>query len=82
MGDFCLPNIILREAPGGAVEVAGLIDCGRSGVADRHQDLALAIRSITYNLGSVWVKPFLEAYGPPHPQTGKVAFFTLLDEFF
>jgi aminoglycoside phosphotransferase len=81
-GDFCLPNIILRRSPGGVVEIAGLIDCGRSGIADRHQDLALAVRSITYNFGGNWVEPFLEAYGLPHPHSEKLRFFTLLDEFF
>lgn len=81
-GDFCLPNIILRETPQGTVQVAGLIDCGRSGIADRYQDLALAIRSITYNFGDRWGAPFLQAYGLPNPNAGKVAFFTLLDEFF
>jgi aminoglycoside phosphotransferase len=52
-GDFCLPNIILKRGRDGCVEVAGLIDCGRAGIADRHQDLALAIRSIQGNWGGV-----------------------------
>ena len=81
-GDFSLPNIILRETQRGEVQVAGFIDCGRSGVADRHQDVALAIRSIVRNFGSEWVTPFLHAYGLPHPDPDTVAFFTLLDEFF
>jgi aminoglycoside 3'-phosphotransferase-2 len=81
-GDFCLPNIFLRRGPNGEVQIAGLIDCGRAGMADRHQDLALAVRSITHNFGSRWVAPFLQAYGLPHPQQEKLRFFTLLDEFF
>jgi aminoglycoside phosphotransferase len=81
-GDFCLPNIILRESPSGEVEVAGLIDCGRAGVADRYQDLALAMRSIDGNIGCEWVAPFLRAYGLADVREDKVAFFTLLDEFF
>jgi len=81
-GDFCLPNILLRQTERGAVQVVGLIDCGRAGIADRYQDVALAIRSITYNFGSEWVVPFLQAYGLPQPDPEKVAFFTLLDEFF
>lgn len=81
-GDFCLPNIVLDRVPSGGIHIAGLIDCGRSGIADRHQDLALAIRSITHNLGTEWVGPFLEAYGMPHPSEEKLSFFTLLDEFF
>jgi aminoglycoside phosphotransferase len=81
-GDFCLPNIILNRGPAGEVDIAGLIDCGRAGLADRHQDLALALRSIIHNFGSNWVAPFLRAYGLPNPEEEKLRFFTLLDEFF
>lgn len=81
-GDFCLPNVILRDAPRGHVEVAGFVDCGRAGVADRHQDLALAVRSILRNIGPGWVQPFLDAYGMPIPRPEMLSFFTLLDEFF
>lgn len=81
-GDFSLPNILLRQTEPGAVQVVGLIDCGRAGIADRHQDVALAIRSITRNFGSEWTVPFLRAYGLPQPDPEKIAFFTLLDEFF
>jgi aminoglycoside 3'-phosphotransferase-2 len=81
-GDYCLPNVVLRHAGPNTVELAGLIDCARAGIADRHQDLALAMRSITYNFGDRWVPAFLSAYGLPEPDAKKVAFFTLLDEFF
>jgi aminoglycoside 3'-phosphotransferase-2 len=81
-GDFCLPNIILSRGSNGEVQIAGLVDCGRAGIADRHQDLALAVRSILHNFGSPWVAPFFQAYGRPRPQEEKLRFFTLLDEFF
>ena len=81
-GDFCLPNVVLDRAADGTVQVVGLVDCGRAGVADRHQDLALAVRSIAHNLGRGWVRPFLQAYGLPHPQPERLRFYTLLDEFF
>ena len=81
-GDFCLPNVVLDRAEDGAVHIAGLVDCGRAGLADRHQDLALAIRSITHHFGRGWVAPFLRAYGLPHPQPERLRFYTLLDEFF
>jgi aminoglycoside phosphotransferase len=81
-GDYCLPNIILRQSAPGVVEVSGFIDCGRAGIADRHQDLALAIRSVAFNFGADWVSTFLTAYGLAEPDARKVAFFTLLDEFF
>jgi kanamycin kinase/aminoglycoside 3'-phosphotransferase-2 len=81
-GDFCLPNIILRRGGDGRVEVAGLVDCGRAGVADRYQDIALAIRSIEGNFGEEWVLPFLHAYGLQRADEEKVHFYLLLDEFF
>jgi aminoglycoside phosphotransferase len=81
-GDFCLPNIILDRGATGQVQIAGLIDCGRAGIADRHQDLALAVRSIVHNFGDACVRPFLEAYGLPQPNEEKLRFYTLLDEFF
>jgi aminoglycoside 3'-phosphotransferase-2 len=81
-GDFCLPNIILDRGASGQVQIAGLIDCGRAGIADRHQDLALAVRSIVHNFGGAWVAPFFEAYGLARPEEEKLRFYTLLDEFF
>lgn len=81
-GDFCLPNIILDRGTNGDVRIAGLVDCGRAGIADRYQDIALAVRSIVYNFGDIWVAPFLESYGLPQPHEEKLRFFTLLDEFF
>ena len=81
-GDFCPPNIILRRQPDGGVEVAGLIDCGRAGIADRYQDLALAERSIAFNFGAEWVAPFFAQYGLTDPDEAKLRFYRLLDEFF
>ena len=81
-GDCCLPNIILQRQPEGDVAIAGFIDCGRAGAADRYQDLALAARSITYNYGAEWLAPFFRRYGLDEPDAEKLSFFTLLDEFF
>ena len=80
-GDFCLPNILLTQS-GGELHVTGLVDCGRAGIGDRHQDLALAVRSLSYNLGSNAVAPFLSAYDRPRINPQTLEFFTVLDEFF
>ncbi len=80
-GDFCLPNVFLTQSEGG-LHVTGLVDCDRAGIGDRHQDLALAVRSLTYNLGPDTVAPFLSAYDGSRIDSRILEFFTILDEFF
>lgn len=76
-GDYCLPNIILHHN-----EVSGFIDLGRAGVADRYQDIALAVRSIAYNFGDQLISLFLKEYGIEEVDEEKIDFYQLLDEFF
>ncbi len=76
-GDYCMPNIIVD-----AGFRCGFIDLGRAGVADRYQDIALAVRSLIFNFGEQWVELFLRSYGLPDPDWSKIEFYKLLDEFF
>lgn len=77
-GDYCTPNVLIDPD---ALRVSGFIDWNRAGIADRYTDLALAARSIDYNFGAEWIPPFFEAYGI-EPDSAKLAFYKLLDEFF
>lgn len=81
-GDYCLPNVLIDPQQH---LITGYIDVGRAGVADRYQDLALAVRSIAYNFGSeseLLLREFWEAYEIEHPDLAQVAYHQLLDEFF
>jgi streptomycin 3"-kinase len=74
-GDACLPNFFFDPD---TLEVTGLIDVGRLGVADRYSDLALA----TIQLHDEWSAdpaPFLTAYGLPRLDQRRLEFYRLLD---
>lgn len=76
-GDYCMPNVIVNSC-----ELSGFVDWGSGGVADRHQDLALAARSLAYNWGEQWVPLLFEEYGPTCVDQQKLYYFRLLDELF
>jgi streptomycin 3"-kinase len=74
-GDACLPNFLFDPV---TVDVTGVIDVGRLGIADRYSDLAL----MTIQFHDEWSAdpaPFLAAYGLPKPDRRRLEFFRLLD---
>lgn len=76
-GDYCLPNVVVHQG-----RISGFVDLGRAGVSDRYRDLALAARSLAYNIGPEWVPLLFAEYGIARPDWPKVEFYKLLDEFF
>ena len=76
-GDYCLPNIMIHQQ-----KIAGFIDLHRAGIADRYQDIAIAIRSIRSNVGSGHEQTFFQEYGISEPDIHKIEYYMLLDEFF
>lgn len=63
-GDACLPNFIFHGDL-----FSGFIDMGDARVGDVEIDLAAAIWSLQYNLGSGYGSLFLKEYG--YPKTGE-----------
>lgn len=58
-GDYCLPNIILRDW-----RLSGYIDLGNGGLGDRHIDLLWGVWTLNFNLKTTaWAERFLDAYG-------------------
>ena len=58
-GDYCLPNVMLKDW-----NFSGFIDVGNGGIGDRHVDLFWGIWSLGYNVKSnAYQDRFLDAYG-------------------
>lgn len=75
-GDYSLDNILICDG-----EVAGCIDVGRAGIADRYQDIAIAWNCLE-EFGASLQEEFLRKYGIPHFDREKLNFHLMLDEFF
>ena len=80
-GDFCLPNVFVESQ-----QLSGLIDLGRTGVADRWQDIALCWRSLKHNYSGKVYENFdpdclFDALGIV-PDREKLNYYILLDELF
>lgn len=82
-GDFCLPNIFLSGHT-----VAGFVDWGAAGAADRYQDIALCCRSFKYNMEGVYGGGKYGDFAPEllfeklalKPDEEKLRYYILLDE--
>lgn len=58
-GDYCLPNILLRDW-----RFSGFIDLGGSGIGDRHIDIFWGVWTLFFNLKTTaFCNRFLDAYG-------------------
>lgn len=77
-GDYCLPNIMISNK-----EISGFIDMGRAGLADKYQDIALALRTLRHNFNDEKLEEiFLSTYGIEEVNLEKVKYYILLDELF
>lgn len=72
-GDACAPNTILDESGW----VAGFVDLGSLGMADRWADLAIGSWSLEWNYGPGYESIYFRAYGvDPDPE--RISYYRLL----
>lgn len=84
-GDFCLPNIFIENG-----KVSGFIDLGRTGIADKWQDIALCYRSMLHNSGGKFTGKQYQGFNAGmlfaklgiEPDWDKIRYYILLDELF
>ena len=84
-GDFCLPNIFI-ECNG----KCSYIDLGRTGIADKWQDIALCYRSLKHNFSGKYAGEKHPEFDPNMlfekleltPDWEKIRYYILLDELF
>lgn len=79
-GDACAPNTLLDDAAtDDAAQVAGYVDLGSLGVADRWADLAVASWSLCWNYGPGHEAAFFDGYGI-EPDPTRIDYYRLLWE--
>jgi len=71
-GDYCFPNVLIDHG-----SIAGYLDVGELGVADRWCDVAVGAWSTTWNVGPGWEELFYECYGI-EPDVQKIEYYRLL----
>ena len=84
-GDFCLPNIFIKDG-----KLSGFIDLGNTGTGDKWMDIALCYRSLKHNADGTWggkvypdIRPevLFEELGIK-PDWDRINYYILLDELF
>jgi len=76
-GDFCLPNILIDPHNR---RISGIIDWGRGGIADRHEDIDSACWSLGYNFDPAWIPHLKIAYGEELIDAKTLAFYELFSD--
>ena len=84
-GDFCLPNIYINDG-----DKFSFIDLGRTGIADKWQDIALGYRSLKHNYTGKYSSEAYPDFDPNMlfeklglvPDWEKIRYYILLDELF
>lgn len=84
-GDFCLPNVLLKDG-----NVSGFIDCGDMGICDKWKDIALCYRSLKHNFDGTFGGKVYPDFNPDllfealgiKPDWEKIRYWILLDELF
>lgn len=75
-GDVSTQNVMADDG-----RFSGMVDCGRLGLADIWQDLALACRGVVHVCGEDYVPALLASYGAEWDEA-KYNFYCALDELF
>ena len=84
-GDFCLPNVFLKDG-----QINGFIDLGRTSVGDKWNDIALCYRSLKHNFDGTYGGKVYENFNSDmlfeklgvEPDWEKIRWYLLLDELF
>ena len=84
-GDYCLPNIFLKNG-----QITGFIDLGKTGIGDKWNDIALCYRSLKHNFDGTYGGKVYEDFNPDvlfeklglEPDWDKINYYLLLDELF
>ena len=74
-GDYCLPNVMLKDW-----RVSALIDLDHAGIGDRHVDLYWGAWTLNYNLGHDNLRSrFFDAYGRDRVDEEKIKLISIIE---